>query len=77
LALSNFTYNYTTLHWENKHGNLGAICAHDINPCIYCTQVSKYIPKTHFPGSVNGIDIKLVFKNNTADSAGSMFLGGI
>ena len=75
---------YTTLHWENNHANLGgAIYVYDINPFTYCTQLSRYIPKEECffqltsQSLLDGIDIKLVFKNNTADTAGSILYGGV
>ena len=78
---------HTTVHWENSHATLGgAIYVSDVNPQIYCTQIARYIAEYvpreegffQLPGQnlSNGIDVKLVFKNNSADNAGSVLYGG-
>ena len=73
----------TTVYWENNHANLGgAIFVDDSsNPFIYCTQVEKCTPNECFfqlPGQnlSNGLNVQCVFKNNSADDAGSMLYGG-
>ena len=72
----------TTVYWENNHANLGgAIFVDDSsNPFIYCTQVDKCTPNECFfqlPGQnlSSGLDVHLVFKNNSADT-GSVLYGG-
>ena len=74
----------TTVYWEHNHAILGgAIYVDDsVNPFMYCTQVEKCIPNECFfqlPGQnlSNGLDIQLVFKNNSADDAGSVLYGGV
>ena len=71
---------HTTVCWEN---NLeGAIYVSDINPLIYCTRIATHIPNKEcffqLPGQnlSRGIDVKLVFTNNSADDAGSVLYGG-
>ena len=73
----------TTVYWENNHANLGgAIYVEDANPLSYCRSVAKLVPKEEcffqLPGQnlSNGIDVQLVFKNNSADVAGSVLYGG-
>ena len=65
---------------ENNHANLGgAIFVYDANPRIYC---NKDIPKEEcffqLPGHKmsHGIEMQLFFKNNSADTAGSVLYGG-
>ena len=74
---------HTTVYWENNHAGLGgAIYVDDVNPLIYCTQIIRYIPREEcffqLPGRnlSRGIDVQLVFKNNSADDAGSVLYGG-
>ena len=74
----------TTVCWENNHANLGgAIYVYDVNPSIYCTHITRYIPKPkcffQLPGQNlhRGLDVQLVFKNNSADTAGSVLYGGV
>ena len=68
------------MRWEKNHANLGgAIYVYDVNPLIYCSTIK--IPKEEcffqLPGqNIKRIDIKLVFKNNSADTAGSVLYGG-
>ena len=67
----------TTVHWENNHATLGgAICVRDASPVSYC---DPHKPKEEcffqFPAQ-NLTDIKLIFKNNSADTAGSVLYGG-
>ena len=70
----------TTVSWENNHADLGgAIFVEDDSPLSYCTAV---VPKQEcffqLPGQnlSNGVDVQLVFKNNSADDAGSVLYGG-
>ena len=70
----------TTMYWENNHANLGgAIYVQDASPMSYC---DLYIPREEcffqLPGQnlFNAIDVRLVFKNNIADAAGSVLYGG-
>ena len=50
---------------------------------LYCTEVTHNVPKEEcffqLPGQnlSSGIDIKLIFKNNFADVAGSVLYGGV
>ena len=74
---------HTTVRWENNHATLGgAIFVGDLTPTIYCTQITTYVQREEcffqLPGQnlSNGIDVKLVFKNNSADDAGSVLYGG-
>ena len=69
-----------TVYWENNHATLGgAIYVIDASPLSYCTSV---VPKEEcffqLPGQnlSNGIDVQLIFKNNSADVAGSVLYGG-
>ena len=72
----------TTMFWDKNHARYGgAIYVDDQSkPFIYCTQ-AEISPKECFfqlPGQnlSNGIDVRLVFKNNSADVAGSVLYGG-
>ena len=72
----------TTVYWENNHATRGgAIYVDDtFNPFIYCTQIEKCTLNECFfqlPGQnlSSGLDVQLVFKNNSAD-AGSVLYGG-
>ena len=72
----------TTVCLENNRANLGgAIYVYDANPFIYCTQNAN-VPKQNcffqLPGQnlTSGLDVQLVFKNNSADTAGSVLYGG-
>ena len=70
---------HTTVCWENNHANLGgAIYAFNANPLSYCTQIVSYIQKEdcffQFPLGTGGV--KVVFKNNSANTAGSVLYGG-
>ena len=74
---------HTTVCWENNQATLGgAIYVADVNPFIYCTPITPYIPREkcffqlHNQNLSNGLDIKLTFKNNSADDAGSVLYGG-
>ena len=73
----------TTVHWENNHATRGgAICVRDASPISECSLLAALVPKEEcffqLPGQnvSNGIDVKLVFKNNSADDAGSALYGG-
>ena len=69
----------TTVRWENNHANLGgAIYVYDANPYIYCTAVPKQKCFFQLPGQNlhRGLDVQIVFKNNSADTAGSVLYGG-
>ena len=73
----------TTVYWENNHASLGgAIYIADASPKSYCTLVASYVPQENcffqLPGQnlSNGIDVQLVFKNNSA-AAGSVLYGGV
>ena len=73
---------HMTVCWENTHASLGgAIYVSNYYPLIYCTQIATFIGTTKecffqiftvnlLPG------IQLVFKNNSADIAGSVLYGG-
>ena len=73
-----------TVLWENNHAKLGgAIYVDDqSNPFVYCTQANictrKDICFFQLPGQnlSNPINVQLVFKNNSADDAGSVLYGG-
>ena len=71
----------TTVCWENNHATLGgAIYVLNVNPFIYCTQISTYIPEEEcflqLPDQ-NIFGVQLIFKNNSAETAGSVLYGGI
>ena len=79
----------TTVYWENNHASLGgAIYVYDNIPISYCPRYSRRVTSQLFvpqeecffqlPGQnlSNGIDVKLVFENNSADVAGSVLYGG-
>ena len=72
----------TTVCWESNHANLGGAISVFNNPFIYCTELTRHIPIEQcffqLPGQnlSDGIDIQLVFKNNSADDAGSVLYGG-
>ena len=73
-----------TVYWENNHATFGgAIYVMDANPLSYCTAFAAYIPKEkcffQLPGQSpsDAINVQLVFKNNSADAAGSVLYGGV
>ena len=73
----------TTVYWENNHAGLGgAIYVADASPLSYCTPLAKCVPQEEcffqLPGQnlSNGIDVQLIFKNNSATIAGSVLYGG-
>ena len=68
----------TTVYWENNRPTLGeAIYVRDASPLTYCP-IAADVPKEEcffqLPGQnlSNGIDTKLIFKNNSAGVAGSV-----
>ena len=76
---------HTIVYWENNYASLGgAIYVLTANPFIYCkiTQIAAFIPREEcffqFPGQnlSSGLDVQLVFKNNSANTAGSVLYGG-
>ena len=80
-----FVLPHTIMWWENNYANLGgAIYVLTAIPFIQCkmTQIATFIPiKECFfqlPGQnlSSGLDVQLVFKNNSADAAGSVLYGG-
>ena len=81
-----FVFPNTTVYWENNYANLGgAIYVLTTIPITQCkmTQIATFIatPKKCFfqlPGQnlSNGLDVNLVFKNNSAYNAGSVLYGG-
>ena len=75
----------TTVHWENNQAQLGgAIYVFNIYPFIYCkSYIAQYQPtekcffQLHGQNLTRGIDgVKLIFKSNSADAAGSVLYGG-
>ena len=73
----------TTVCLESNHATLGGtIYVLNINPLVYCTQIAMFIPREEcffqLPGQnlSSGLDVHLVFKNNSADAAGSVLYGG-
>ena len=73
----------TTVYMENNHASLGGgIYVFSTNPLVYCTKITKYIPRAdcffQLPGQNlhSGHDIQLVFENNSADDEGSVLYGG-
>ena len=71
------------MYLENNnatHG--GAICIADASPKSYCAPLAPYVPKEECffqllgQNLSNGNDVQLVFKNNSADTAGSVLYGG-
>ena len=70
----------TTAYWVNNHANLGgAIYVYNAITRIYCTEITRYIPKEDCFYQLTGqtlYNVSLVFKNNSADDAGSVLYGG-
>ena len=73
----------TTVYWENNHARLGgAIYVYDASPLSYCKPLATLVSTEdcffQLPGQnlSNGIDVQVVFKNNSADDAGSVLYGG-
>ena len=80
-ASSFFILPNTTVYWENNRASFGgAIYVVDQSPFIYCTKIETDIDYCFFqlPGQnlSNGIDVQFVFKDNSADFAGSALYGG-
>ena len=79
----------TTVYWENNYAVFGGgIYVSDDSPISYCALLPEFLPyhtympkeKCFFqlPGqNLSNIDSKLVFKNNSADVAGSALYGGV
>ena len=72
----------TTVYWNNNHATLGgAIYVDDVSPASYCAVVGGPQEECFFqlPGQnlSNAIDVQLIFKNNSADVAGSVLYGGV
>ena len=73
----------TTVYWENNHATYGgAIYVEDASRMSYCVPLALYVPKEECffqltgQNLSSGHDVQLVFKNNTADIAGSVLYGG-
>ena len=72
----------TSVYWENNHAKFGgAIYVIDASPLSYCAALIPYAPKEEcffqVPGqNLSNIDVQLVFKDNSADAAGSVLYGG-
>ena len=73
----------TTVHLEKNHANLGgAIFVFDGNPLVYCTQFDTVLTREEcffqLPGQnlSSGLDVQLVFNDNSADDEGSVLYGG-
>ena len=76
-------YPNTTIYWENNHTRLGgAIFVQDTSPLSYCTSVAPFVSQEECFFQLSGYnlptgsDIQLVFKNNSADIAGSVLYSG-
>ena len=74
---------HTTVYWEKNYATHGgAIYVQDATPTSYCTRVSSHLPKEEcffqLPGQnlSTSADVRLVFKDNSADDAGSVLYGG-
>ena len=74
----------TSVYWVNNHASFGgAIYVYDTIPVSYCDSIAPYVPKEEcffqLPGQnlSNDVDVQLVFKNNSADAAGSVLYGGV
>ena len=66
----------TTVYWENNHATRGgAIYVEDFYTCNPDVKQECFF---QLPGQnlSSGIDVQLVFKNNSADDAGSVLYGG-
>ena len=78
----------STVYWANNHATYGgAIYVFDASPLSYCNtllgpSIAAYIPREEcffqLPGQnmSDDITVQLVFKNNSADNAGSVLYGG-
>ena len=76
-------FPHTTVHWKNNHATLrGAIYVSDVNFLIYCILIASFIPGENCFFQLSdrklsgGLDVQFVFKNNSADDAGSVLYGG-
>ena len=85
LALNStfFISSNTTVYWESNHARLGgAIYVDDGYTLVYCTPSVTHATKDkcffQLPGQnlSNGIDAQFVFKDNSANVAGSVLYGG-
>ena len=67
----------TTINWVNNHATFGgAIYVADAIELSYCTSTQEEC-FFQLPGqNLSSIDVQLVFKNNSADAAGSVLYGG-
>ena len=72
----------TTVYLESNRATLGgAIFVFIANPLTYCTQVARFIPREECffqlsgQNLSSGLDVQLVFNNNSADIAGSVLYG--
>ena len=70
----------TTIVWKNNQADFGgAIHAFSANPLTYCAKIATYVQKEKcffqvFHRRMDGV--KLIFKNNSANTAGSVLYGG-
>ena len=87
VLLANCTFSVssnTIIYWESNHARLGgAIYVEDeYNPLVYCTQSVTHTTKDkcffQLPGQnvSSGIDAQFVFKDNSANDAGSVLYSG-
>ena len=74
---------HTTVHLENNHATVGgAINVHDVNSFGYCALIARYLPREECSFQLprqnlsKGLNVQLIFKNNSVDDAGSMSCGG-
>ena len=70
----------TTVYWEKNYANLGgAIYVDDVSTLSYCyrSSIASYIPKEQcffqlHDQNLSSNHVQLIFKNNSADDAGSV-----
>ena len=83
-AVANITLYFTgTSRFSSNLAMQGAIYVLTANPFVYCkiTRTATFIPREkcffQLPGQnlSTGLDVKLAFKNNSADAAGSVLYG--
>ena len=73
----------TTVFWNNNHATYGgAIYVTDVSPVSYCASVTIHTYQSCFfelpsQNLSNGIDVQLIFKDNSADVTGSVLYGGV
>ena len=70
----------TIVYWENNHATRGgAIFVEDFRSCNPFPSSPRYKCFFQLPGQnlSSGIDVQLIFKNNSADDAGSVLYGGV